>query len=92
MPSFAPISWKSYYAALLLPYMALTATVWTNRTDGQSAPRSVWVLFALSVLLNLATGNYLNRLALFYSAHFISSLLALAAVFVSWRDREVVPA
>ena len=92
MPSFAPISWKSYYAALLLPYMVLTATVWTNRADEHSAPRSVWVLFALSVLFNLATGNYLNRLALFYSAHFISSLLALAAVFVSWRTREAVPA
>jgi hypothetical protein len=92
MPSFAPISWKSYYAALLLPYMALTAAVWTNRTREQNAPRAVWVLFALSVLFNLATGNYLNRLALFYSAHFISSLLALAAVFVSWRSGEAVPA
>ena len=27
MPSFAPISWKSYYAALLVPYMALTAAL-----------------------------------------------------------------
>lgn len=92
MPSFAPISWKSYYAALLLPYMALTAAVWTNRAAEHGAPRSVWVLFALSVLLNLATGNYLNRVALFYSAHFISSLLALAAVFVRWRSAEAVPA
>src|SRR5208282_2628823 len=84
MPSFAPISWKSYYAALLVPYMALTAALWTDRDRGERAPISVWTLFALSVLLNLATGNYLNRIALFYSAHFLSSLVALAAVFALW--------
>jgi len=84
MPSFAPISWKSYYAALLVPYMALTAALWTDRAAGESAPISVWTLFALSVLLNLATGTYWNRVALFYSAHFVSSLLALAAVFALW--------
>ncbi len=84
MPSFAPISWKSYYAALLVPYMALTATLWTDRAAGESAPIAAWTLFALSVGLNLATGNYLNRVALFYSAHFLSSLLALAAVFTLW--------
>ncbi len=84
MPSFAPISWKSYYAAMLVPYMALTAALWTDRGEGARAPISVWVLFALSVVLNLAPGNYLNRIALFYSAHFITSLLALAAVFALW--------
>jgi hypothetical protein len=91
MPSFAPISWKSYYAALLLPYMAVTAALWTDRPAGQRAPIVVWSLFALSVLFNLATGNKLNRLALFYSAHFISSLLALAAVFVLWLRTEASP-
>jgi hypothetical protein len=88
MPSFAPISWKSYYVALLVPYMALTAALWTDRASGKSAPKIVWTLFALSVLFNLATGNYLNRIALFYSAHFISSLLALAAVFALWLTTE----
>jgi len=88
MPSFAPISWKSYYAAMLVPYMALTAALWTDRAAGKSAPKIVWMLFALSVLLNLATGNYLNRVALFYSAHFFSSLLVLAAVFALWRTSE----
>ena len=94
MPSFAPISWKSYYAAMLVPYMALTAALVTDRAAGKSAPKIVWTLFVLSVVLNLATGNYLNRVALFYSAHFISSLLALAAVFALWlhergdRERE----
>jgi hypothetical protein len=88
MPSFAPISWKSYYAAMLVPYMALTAALWTDRSAGERAPISVWALFALSVVLNLAAGNYLNRIALFYSAHFLSSLLALAAVFALWlRDK-----
>ena len=90
MPSFTPISWKSYYAAMVVPYMALTAALWTDRTAGESAPISVWTLFALSVLLNLATGNYLNRIALFYSAHFLSSLLALGRrvrIVASKRDR-----
>ncbi len=90
MPSFAPISWKSYYAAMLVPYMALTAALWTDRAAGKSAPISVWTLFAISVVLNLATGNYLNRLALFYSAHFLSSLFALAALFALWRASETV--
>ncbi len=49
MPSFAPISWKSYYAAILVPYMALTAALWTDRNAGRSAPILVWSLFALSV-------------------------------------------
>jgi hypothetical protein len=92
MPSFAPISWKSYYAALLLPYMALTSAVWTDRPSNSRAPISVWILFALSIVLNLAMGNYLNRLVLFYSAHFISSLLALAALFEHWRLRKEAPA
>ena len=92
MPSFAPISWKSYYAAMLVPYMALTAALWTDRNASHRAPILVWSLFALSVLLNLATGNYLNRIALFYSAHFVSSLFALAAVFALWLTTEAVQA
>jgi hypothetical protein len=89
MPSFAPISWKSYYAAMLVPYMALTATLWTDRVPGERAPIFVCAMFALSVVLNLAMGNYLNRIALFYSAHFLSSLLALAAVFALWLRDEI---
>ncbi len=90
MPSFAPISWKSYYASMVVPYMALTAALWTDRAAGTRPPIFSWTLFALSVLLNLATGNYLNRVALFYSAHFFSSLLALAALFALWRTNEAV--
>src|SRR5271163_4202515 len=41
MPSFAPISWKSYYAAMLVPYMVLTAALSTERTAVKSAPISV---------------------------------------------------
>jgi len=92
MPSVAPISWKSYYAAMLVPYMALTAALLTNRAEDKSAPKIVWTLFALSVMLNLATGNYLNRVALFYSAHFFSSLLVLAAVFALWLTSEATQA
>jgi hypothetical protein len=88
MPSFAPISWKSYYTAMLVPYMALTAALVTDRAADKSAPKIIWTLFVLSVVLNLAMGNYLNRVALFYSAHFISSLLALAAVFALWLTSE----
>lgn len=85
MPSIAPISWKSYYAAMLVAYMALTAALWTDRDKAARVPHKVTALFVLSVLLNLAPGTYLNRFALFYSAHFISSLLALAALFALWR-------
>ncbi len=93
MPSLMPISWKSYYAALLLPYMALVAAVWPARDQVREHDRKtnlpVTVLFAMSVLLNLAPGNYLSRLAMFYSAHFISSLLALAALFtLSLQDEH----
>jgi glycosyl transferase family 87 len=92
MPSFAPISWKSYYAAMLVPYMALTAALVTDRAADKSAPKIIWTLFVVSVVLNLAMGNYLNRVALFYSAHFISSLLALAAVFALWLTSEAARA
>ncbi|MGH7924425.1 MAG: glycosyltransferase family 87 protein [Candidatus Binatus sp.] len=92
MPSFAPISWKSYYAAMLVPYMALTAGLWTDRNEGKGAPIFVWALVALSVVLNLATGNYLNRIALFYSAHFFSSLIALTALFALWLTSEAAEA
>jgi hypothetical protein len=64
----------------------------TERPTHKSAPKTVWALLALSVLFNLATGNYLNRVALFYSAHFISSLLALAATFVLWLKTEAAQA
>ncbi len=77
---------------MLVPYMALTAALWTDRAVGRRASIFVWTLFGLSVLLNLATGNYLNRIALFYSAHFVSSLLALAALFALWRTNEANPA
>jgi hypothetical protein len=72
--------------------MALTAALLTDRPAGRSAPKIVWTLFAISVLFNLATGNYLNRIALFYSAHFISSLLALAAIFALWLRTEAAQA
>jgi hypothetical protein len=85
MPSFAPISWKSYYAAMLLPYMALVSALWTDRTDGHEAPRIVWTLFAISIAFNYLPELHWNRLALFYSAHFVSSLLTLAALFMLWR-------
>jgi hypothetical protein len=85
MPSMAPISWKSYYASMVIAYMALVAAMWTDRADDSRMPASVWTLFAISVVLNLAPGNYLNRLALFYSAHFVSSILAIAALFSMWR-------
>jgi hypothetical protein len=84
MPSLAPISWKSYYAALLLPYMALLAALWTDRADDQKAPRVVWTLFGLSIALNYVPELHWNRLALFYSAHFFSSMLTLAALFLLW--------
>ena len=84
MPSFAPISWKSYYAAMLLPYMVLVAALWTDRTESQRAQPAVWTMFAFSIALNYLPELHWNRLALFYSAHFASSILTLAALFLLW--------
>ncbi len=85
MPGFAPISWKSYYAALLVPYMALIAILWEQRRAHAKPPTATVALFAISVLINLAPGRYLNRLALFYSASFLSSLAAFVAVATASR-------
>jgi hypothetical protein len=76
MPGFAPISWKSYFTALLVPYMLLTDELWAQRR--LSAP--VWALLVGSVFLNFLPGRRVNRIALYYSVNFISSLLVLAAV------------
>jgi hypothetical protein len=84
MPSFVPISWKSYYAAMLLPYMALLAALWTDRTESQRAQPAVWTMLALSIALNYLPELHWNRLALFYSAHFVSSIFTLAALFLLW--------
>ncbi len=88
MASLAPVSWKSYYAALVLPFMALVSMLWTDRDAGGEVNIAAWILFALSVLLNLAPGNRLNRVAMFYSMHFLSSLLALAALFTLWSRKR----
>jgi hypothetical protein len=84
MPSFAPISWKSYYAAMLLPYMALVAALWTDRAADQKVDRVVGTVFGLSIALNYVPELHWNRLALFYSAHFFSSILTIAALFLLW--------
>jgi hypothetical protein len=83
MPSFAPISWKSYYAAMLLPYMALVAALWTDRAE-QKTDCVVWTLFGFSIALNYVPELHWNRLALFYSAHFFSSILTLTALSILW--------
>jgi hypothetical protein len=83
MPAFAPISWKSYFAAMLVPYMLLAGELIEDRRDSRAA----WALLAASALLNFVPGRHLTRLALFYSANFVSSLLLLAAVAMVWRGR-----
>jgi Glycosyltransferase family 87 len=86
MPAMAPISWKSYYAALLVPYMALVARLWEDRPPDRPMPRGAAALFIASVLLNFVPGRTPNRIALFYSAHFVSSLFALGALFTLWKS------
>jgi len=76
MPAFAAISWRSYFAALIVPYMLLTDELWVKQ---RSAPLA-WALFIASVVMNFAPGRHLGRIALFYSANFLSSILVLAAV------------
>lgn len=85
MPSLVPISWKSYYAALLVPYMLLVAVLWSDRPDAGARPALALSLLVLSVLLNWIPGSRPNHVALFYSAHFVSSLMLLAATFVAER-------
>jgi hypothetical protein len=80
IPGLAPISWKSYYAAMLVPYMALTAALWEDRADDAPPEATAWTLFAISAALNFIPGRHLSRAALFYSAHFLSSMFALAAI------------
>ena len=80
MPSLVPISWKSYYAALLVPYLLLTYLLWTDRPPNSATPTLTMALVAVSVLLNWIPGNRANHLALFFSAHFVSSIILLAAI------------
>ncbi len=85
MPSLVPVSWKSYYAALLVPYMLLVSTLWTDRPAERKGPAPAWALVVLSVMLNSISGDRANHFALFYSAHFASSLVLLAALAVTER-------
>lgn len=87
MPSLVPVSWKSYYAALLVPYMLLTALLWSDRDPEAPQPIAAWVLVAISVILNWIPGTRPNRVALFYSAHFLSSIVVLAALALLARAR-----
>ncbi|MFZ0889099.1 MAG: glycosyltransferase family 87 protein [Candidatus Binataceae bacterium] len=88
MPSLAPVSWKHYYVALLIPYMALLSGMWIDKPAQRQAPIAAWALMILSIVLNLETGHRLMHLALFYSVHFVSSLMVLAALFAVWRSQK----
>jgi hypothetical protein len=79
MPSLAPVSWKSYYASLLPPYMALVSLLWTPRSPEAGSPALARALVGLSVVMNMVGGT-LNHWALFYSLHFLSSLVVLSAL------------
>ena len=86
MPGFAPISWKSYFAALIVPYMLLIAMLLGERPTGARLRVKAMLYFAVSVALNFAPGRRLGKLALFYSAHFLSSIAAFLAVATGlWR-------
>ncbi|MGH7947676.1 MAG: glycosyltransferase family 87 protein [Candidatus Binataceae bacterium] len=89
MPSITPISWKSYYASLLVPYMVLTMSIWMDQPRGVRSSRAVWILIAISFAVNIVPTYRLNKLALFYSSHLISSLLVLAAVFAASRYASI---
>jgi len=80
MPSLVPISWKSYYVALLVPYFLLIFVLWVKRPPGSPTPTLALALVAVSVILNWIPGTRPNHYALFFSAHFLSSILLLAAI------------
>src|SRR5262249_45607626 len=58
MAGFSPISWKSYYAAMVVSYMLLTGELIEDRQQSLAA----WGLWIVAVLLNFAPGRYLNRI------------------------------
>lgn len=91
MPSLVPISWKSYYAGLLIPYMLLTFILWTERPPGSARPMLVLSLVVFSIILNWIPGTRPNHYALFFSAHFISSILLAAATAIAalWWRRSI---
>ncbi len=88
MPSLVPISWKSYYVALLIPYMLLTFVIWTARPPNSPTPTHTLALVAVSIVLNWIPGTRPNHVALFFSAHLLSSMALLAAIVTasSWWD------
>src|SRR5262249_10462828 len=88
IPGFAPISWKSYFAALLVPYMALVETIRSRYMTSAGFPRISFTLLAFALLLNFVPGRHLNRVALFYSFHFVSSILTLAALAALPHDDD----
>jgi hypothetical protein len=98
MPSMVPISWKSYYAALLVPYMLLTFVLWSGRPVNSPTPTMTMALVAFSVALNWISGSRANHFALFYSAHFLSSVILLLAIVTAsswWQscgDGRLTPA
>jgi hypothetical protein len=71
-----------------VPYMALVAALWEERAPDAPAGGAPWTLFAISVALNFIPGRHLSRVALFYSAHFLSSIFALAAIAAFQWSRE----
>jgi hypothetical protein len=85
MPSLAPVSWKSYYASLLPPYTALVSLLWTDRPPEAGSTAAARALVGLSVLMNILGERKLNHWALFYSFHFLSSLVVLAALIATAR-------
>ena len=92
MPSLVPISWKSYYAALLVPYTLLTYVLWTNRAPELPRPNATLAMLATSAILNWIPGNRPNRIALFFSAHFLSSMAVLAATVMAasrYRNQDL---
>ena len=89
MPSLVPISWKSYYAALLVPYLLLTFVLWTARPPSSPTPTLPLALVTTSAILNWIPGTRPNHIALFFSAHFLASMALLAATTAAaswWRQ------
>jgi hypothetical protein len=89
MASFAPVSWKHYYVILIIPYMALLSGLWIDKPPDEEPSVTAWVLFALSIVLNIETGRQWRHVLLFYSAHFVSSLMVIGSLFALWRAQQV---
>ena len=78
IPGLLPTAWMGYYAALMVPYMALVGLdLWRPNLPPAC---SQMALIAVAVSFVLSVGSRFARTALFYGAPYFGSLVILSAI------------